>query len=348
MLSIPLLLPLLSSLALPPQDRARVYDELVESVHTRVQEWVCSRSEVPALRGAWYAGEYGLERLVPDLIDRLRFESGRPENTWKVTRRTVLDALIRLDAKVPAEVLMTGLDDELLTETLLLLARDPAANADAILTLMDRGEPGAQHRWAAAAILLSVRPPGLAQRLVKELDARLFLTVSDEDKHLSHFESSGGRWVTSHDIFPPRVFYYLHPEPRRGFAVLTGGPSPVFVERFEATRSASIPDTLARNQRTDRALDHLAKLLDVPAQDLVGISDGREACVIWNGEEDLRIRVRQHVEAQGARFEKLVARLVAAGLLTDGETANLIPAIELVVEDSREGDHAPLPARLLD
>ena len=235
MLLTPLLLPLFFAGAPTPQDDAPTRDELPPLVQATVGEWVRARSDYPARVGTWYAGEYGLEGLVPDLIERLRYESGRAENISNWTLRTVLDTLIRLDAEVPAEVLMAGLDDELLTETLLLLARDPDTNADAILALMDHGEPGAQHRWAAAAVLLATHPPGLARRLVEKLDLCLTLVVRDPGSSLSSHQfggGSGGRWSTSHEFFPPLALYYLHSAPRRGAVAAQQARHGELVERL--------------------------------------------------------------------------------------------------------------------
>src|ERR1700754_1384184 len=85
--------------------------------------------------GAYLAGIYGLKGQTDSLVSMLEDESLRGGGDEEAAvRQAALDALIRLDAEVPAEALLP-LYASAPDEVLILLAQSPRENQRALLTL---------------------------------------------------------------------------------------------------------------------------------------------------------------------------------------------------------------------
>ncbi|MBK8097438.1 MAG: hypothetical protein IPK26_10040 [Planctomycetes bacterium] len=181
-----------------------------------------------AVTVAWAAHdarECGDKSTIPALRQALRrWESNENQNATQV-RPFVLDALIELDARVPAEELTSQIDDERCgNAALILLLRESRVNERQLLELFAgrtwhdgfllRQDPEIR-TLAIGAVLCQQRAPGFSALLWSRLDHRLHVTVPDDDPGVWSVSIGRPRRPESAKVgFPPTVRY-----------VLTFGPS---------------------------------------------------------------------------------------------------------------------------
>jgi hypothetical protein len=144
------------------------------------------RSEDPkdAAWGAHLAGREGLRDAVPLLLDLLRPRPERTAEEWGFTDRAVLDALIRLEAKVPAGLLGDRLPGHRrgTSLALILVARQPVENRALLLHLFDRWTSKKKEDLYIGGLLVgnllaAQRAPGFARRLLEEIETKFTFTV---------------------------------------------------------------------------------------------------------------------------------------------------------------------------
>ena len=158
--------------------------QLLESQGNRERAW-----------GAYLAGRDGLRESEPALVATLSDPALAFGGEETLVRQAALDALIRLDAAVPAEVLR-ALPQNFSDEVIILLAKSPGENQAALLEIFawldDSGNVGAS--WLGAANLLAgVQARGLASRLLGGLKVEANVTILDGDvSHGTGLGSAGG------------------------------------------------------------------------------------------------------------------------------------------------------------
>src|SRR5688572_27531707 len=89
--------------------------------------------------GAHLAGQLGRSECVPALVAALEHENARPANGSEHPTRAVLDALIRLGARVPREALLARPDVRFAPQVYVLSRFDPEHGAEALAQLMGQG-----------------------------------------------------------------------------------------------------------------------------------------------------------------------------------------------------------------
>lgn len=132
-------------------------------------------SERRAAWAAYYAAEEGLHELVPALEGRLRMLAMLPPPCRPAHMDAVLlDALVRLDARPAADVLVEFAP---YGAGLVLLLRHPAHYRDALAGAFPavRSVP----RLAVGNALARERAPGFAARILAETEVELFVRVKD-------------------------------------------------------------------------------------------------------------------------------------------------------------------------
>ncbi len=313
---------------------------LLKSYENRERAW-----------GAYLAGIYGLKGQADSLVSILEDENlngGGAEEA--AVRQAALDALIRLDAGVPAEALLP-LYASAPDEVLILLAHSPRENQSALLTLFR--EDADNVRWLAAGNLLAeTRAPGFAARLLGSLKIKATVYVFDtEGEHqVSGYGRNGGGGCggSSRDLggeFPPVGYYDLNDYAQRGATVLAAtGPRVVYyTRRGYRNNCPSGMDWLL--DRDSMRVDYLKELLR-GGEEMTNF-DGS----LWH-ELVCKDAPRCLKALAGARDEikraygGLVRRLLNDGLLDGSEAAGLKPDITLDITDSRERKSFPLPDKL--
>jgi hypothetical protein len=298
--------------------------------------------------GAYLAGLHGLKEQTPALVSMLEDEK---LNTgyWQESfvRQAALDALIRLDAEVPAEALVPLYKDAP-DEVLILLARDPGKNQHALLRLFDEDVPDA--RWLALNNLLaSQRTPGFAARMLGglKIEANVYVFESEGDHRYGEGGGSGGHGCGvggSHDeSLPPVNYYHLTTEARRGATVLVAGRRNVYYER---TPLDTYCDDLWRGLERDHVrVEYVADMLGTTVEEL-GLDARPVREVVC---EDARRCVRALAAVRDdirRAYSSALARLSERGLLDAAEADGLRPDITFRLNDLREKKSFPLPDRL--
>jgi len=164
-------IPLLVCLA-PAQDEApRRWrpDELAAHLATRDPQEVAW--------AAWRAGEDGRRDLLRPLRAALARFAGHDDDEGQLARLFVLDALLRIDARLPGEELLPHAVGMLRVPALLLAAKSPLVNTVYFRARFDAD--GGDVEWQACGNLLAAQnAPGFAatclQRCVLPLSVEVF------------------------------------------------------------------------------------------------------------------------------------------------------------------------------
>lgn len=312
----------------------------------KIIEGILSKGSISSAWNAYYAGKLGVDEAVPALLELIDRENQRDPGPVPPVKKAALDALIRLDADVPFELLRVGLHADYTAETLILLARDPEINMEALFDLMDFGPVNGQHWWAAAGILASIEPIGLAARLLPEVRLSLSVAVrdpgSEEFNHYIEGYGSGGRWGSTGTIFPPRPTYVFSTEPEKGAVVLQAKPVVIYFQRTEGAKGGITAGGTGPMTRTEFALSFILAMIDGPKDDLLQESEHRRE-VDWIDEKDCRKKICAELDQLRSRFGRLVSTLREQGLLAPGACEDLKLEIKLRIQDVRENKIPPLP-----
>ena len=239
---------------------------------------------------------------------------------------------------------MQRLTPRTLVPTLLLLAKDPWGNRDALLDLMRREPLDGAHRWGAAFVLAIQRPRGLAARMLEDVRFRLDVTVHDPGAKAPGIGIGGGGGATTRGgrDLPPYAHYVLFDTPLRGSLSVKWAKPHLFALRKEyagpslTTMQKTLPDA-----RTRHALRVLAVMLSEEPKAYAAI--GRSSIgVAWVSPEQLQAHVAREKERLRLIWQSLVDDLRNAELLEeDGAPAQ--PSIDVLVRDDRKVKEPPLP-----
>src|SRR5262245_18852113 len=197
-------------------------EQLIQSASTRDRAWA-----------AYFIGEYKLEEFAPALIKLLNPNQLDPEWEDGFVYRAVLDSLIRLDISAPSDSLMP-LYKRFPAQTLIILARSPFKNSEALLSIAEH--PGSEACWVAACNLLAEsNAHGFAAFLLKSVKIKVEITVSEKGNTMSGSFGSSSSVACGifqvPDGFPPTALYRLTDLPRRDAVVVAPGAHPIFYER---------------------------------------------------------------------------------------------------------------------
>jgi len=309
----------------------------------RVSQFIQSTSNRDHAWAAYLIGEYGLTEFAPALIELLDPNQIGPEWETAFVHRAALDSLIRLRVSAPSDSLMP-LYERFPDETLIILARSPSENGDALLSIAE--QPGREVCWVAACNLLAeTKAPGFAAYLLKRVKINVEIVVSERG---NIGWGSGGMWGSGGcgfssqvtNDFPPTFRYQLAQEPKRDAVVVAPGMHPVFYERFAFGSGGSFSD-----QGVDRdryCLEYLASLLGQSASELE-LRETYSKSIVWSGIERYKVDVISLRELVKGNFERLKRRCVEKELLSESEAEALKPNLIITVRDMRQNKTPPLP-----
>jgi hypothetical protein len=317
-------------------------------VKNRVDRLIQSASNMDRAWGAYLIGEYGLNEFAPALIEFLNPNQLAPEWETEFVYLAVLDSLIRLRISVPSDSLLP-LYKRFPSETLIILARSPSENGDALLSIAE--QPGREVCWIAACNLLAEsKTPGFAAFLLKSVKIKVDIAVSDvccKGYGIGGSSASIGCGVFQvPDGFPPIALYQLIQEPKRDAVVVAPGAHPVFYERrvIEAgvtnQRWMSVSDHSV--QRDRYCLEYLAALLDQSASELE-LRETYSKSILWSGIQRYKVEVISLRELVAGNFERLKKQCVERNLLSESEAEVLRPNLIITVRDLRENKTPQLP-----
>lgn len=295
--------------------------------------------------GAYLAGAHGLKEHTPLLVGLLEgpnVAAGGWDETF--VRQAALDALIRLDAEVPAETLL-ALRHSSPAEAVILLARDPRQNRQALLSVFGDATPAAG--WLAAGNLLAeMRAPGFAARLLAGLKIEAVVYVYDSEGDRAYGGSGGGHGYgcgvePTPEGFPPASFYQLTTTGMRGDVVVAPGRHTVYYRRTPWRGSGDGPGPARRD---GHRVEYVAELLGTTEGDLkLEANPSRE--VVCGEERQCRRALAAVRDEVVGGYADALRRLLDAELLDPAEAAELKPDITLRLEDLRDRRPFPLPSR---
>jgi hypothetical protein len=297
--------------------------------------------------GAYLSGIHGLKEHAPLLVSMLedeRLNSGYRQEAF--VRQAALDALIRLDAEVPAESLLPlyGSDPD---EVLILLAHEPETNRLALLGLFNDDEPDA--RWLALGNMLSAQgTPGFAARVLGGL--KIEASVYIYDREGAHEYSGGGNGGHGCGVggildesMPPVSYYHLTTGARRGATVVATGRQNIYYVR--TPWDVYCDDSWRSIERDHVRVDYLADMLGTTVEGLGLDARPFREVVCKDSGQCLRALAAVRDEIQRA-YSSTLSRLLSEGLLDAAEAAELKPDITLNLTDYRDKKTFPLPDKL--
>jgi hypothetical protein len=307
-------------------------------------------SEVPAeiAWGAYRAGSRGRVDQVPRLIELLLPRPERNTTEWAYVRRSVLDALIRLEVDVPAEVLLPHAT-RFREPVLILLARDPARNQAALLAIFERGYRGRAIdpvTVAAGNLLAGAKSPHLAARLLPLGEMKLLISVRDDGSSMGIgggiSAGAGSGRLHPPEGFPPTVRYRLNGRNEPGSMLVAEGRYPVYSRRLETApgtrriRSGGFARMLLRSDLAPAWLGQLlGRGLDLRASDCENVQ--------WSDAAGFLRDASALRDAKLTAYWKALEDLVEAKLL-DVETARAAPPrLKVTIRDDRKTSKEPLP-----
>ncbi len=298
--------------------------------------------------GAYLAGAHGIKENASLLVSLLE-DPNVAAGVWEeaVVRQAALDALIRLDAEVPAEKLLP-LYAASADEVVILLARTPKRNERALLSLFNEELPDA--RWAAVGNLLTeTHAQGFAARLLSGLKVEANVYVYDWEGNRGYGGNGGGGGACGGSFhtpqgFPPVGYYVLSTSVVRGSVVFAPGRHTAYYVR------ALHPDMCGGHSngwlaRDERRVEYLAEMLETTEEELSLEARPFREVVCTDAPQCDRVLAALRDELVGAHTQTL-ARLLEAELLDPAEAAELKPDITLHLNDSRDTRRFPLPGKL--
>ena len=326
-----------TELAAPPGRGAEGFEALREklaSVEAATRAW-----------GAWDAGEQGARGLVPELAAALRLALGdRSDEARTFELCALLDALIRLDARIAADDLArVSRVGSLRTQALVLAARDPEAHADALVAMR------AGSRWLERVAIDNLLAAGAPRRAAEFLlpAARVRIIVNVTDGHGGR--GGGGRStgigcgsLRAPEGFPPTVLYELVDARRTSATLFADGPRPIGFERaVHHEREFGVGGHIEQLDETDHALRLLRWIVKDRAKESV-LASAVTLRHSWKDRQTYLDTVGPEIEARVKAWKELVGALVEAGHL-DALSVPAQDPIEVVVEDDRQDRSVDLP-----
>jgi hypothetical protein len=304
--------------------------------------------------GAYLSGKHGVKEAVPLLAAHLRPGPLHEGEHGRFVIRAILDALIRLDALVPGDLLVPHLRGRSPRCTFILLAREPGKNRAVLSDYFDRCSKDREYygiiALAGGNLLCRQKAPGFAARMLGRMKTRLEIRVHDELGENAGVGGGGLRGgcadgrVDMPEGFPPYALYDLVPERGDARRLVADGPRPVFYARKERGGRRIGHGSIVHSFRVpDVTREWLADMAGVKAEALhLPTSTGWD--LAWESAEAFTATAVKFRDRYVERYWSLVRRLVARSALTLKEAKAFVPPVTLTVKDKRADQSVPLPA----
>jgi hypothetical protein len=299
--------------------------------------------------GAVTSGQYHLLTLRPLIeaaLTRRYDASGR--TAWAL-EQALLDALVQLDARVPAAAVLPYFT-RWPVQSLILLANSSEGRDAALLPLVS--STGGQAWNAVANLLLQTRPPGFAFRLFDGLRLKLNVQVIDVPNStgvigggsVGGVTERGGIVLTAPGM--PSIPHYLFAVEGPGAAVLAYGPVTVYFVRRVSPPPPTVqsPSELDAFRPTDFQRVRYINALVKRSVSTAPLYETNYAEIKWTNLEGFRAGIAEHRRRVEQTLRSFAALLVRSGDMTDEEARRLTPEVQITVIDRRTQSFGPLPA----
>jgi hypothetical protein len=291
--------------------------------------------------GAYNAAAYRHRDAIPRLQQLLESPPAMDEAEARAFIDVVMDALIQLDARVPARLLVPYHGTRP-APSFVLLSR--GSGREGLLLEMLPRLSGV--RWFAAAnMMLEDRSYGLVEHLVRNVKLRLTVHVADNEN--VGFGTGGGLSVgiacgigQDPPDYPPHAEYRLHFGAQPGAVVLATGPQPIYYTRVVTTDfQYGVSETDMGGPSDEQRVDYLRAMSADPIEN--PFRAHTETTVTWSTADALTQRVQELRSDIERRFRSLIYR--AQQFSSVPRSAVVIPPIELRIVDQRTIKAVPLP-----
>ena len=304
---------------------------------------------------AWAAYAIGVEKhfdMVPKLVRLVgSFEGGPTADKGRISpeaaaMEAVADALIRLEAKLPADVVM-HLYPRFPAQAIILLSR-ASDNSGALMEIFQKTK--SRDLWLAAGNLLTLHPPpGFVRTLLGgAVTTFSFRVVWAEPEEEEGFGSgcAGDTLMVPDENFlewpKARMYRIVHDEYARN--IFAPGNHPIGFSWWETTdyqdawEDGDCSGWTSKYWRTGLIAQLLGKKMsDLPLQPAVG------ELVLFTSAASFEERVRSAIEQKSRAYGEVVAAFLQSADLTLEDSASLHLQCRIEVVDERPLPHADLP-----
>ncbi len=344
----------------PPALRAQETPAaLIERQKIELKEEVARllKSGTPRDR-AWAAHlcvKHGLKEFTPQLesaIDEQEGPVGNPRSPRFFANQAVLDALIQLEADVPAEHIRS-LYPRHPDEVVFLLAQDARKNADALLAILKGRQWSSRSlQFAILSQLVLVRAPGVVAYLMKQ-PATLYVTASETGTEAgipggaAGTDQSTGPFEVPPD-FPPIGFHRFNGEQIGTVSptnpVYCSAPVTIHRQRFVVSATGPYGTTTDDSWGGDEAyFARMVAFLDDQPDRLSDFPNYARP-LKWEGPEKVHGQLFAIRRDVNRAFNSLKERLLRKGLLTRDEADGIHLDLKMTfLLDGREDRTLLLP-----
>ena len=335
------------STAVAEMQKSTPQNERVKAEVSRLLESTANRDQAWA---AYLIGKNELKELAPQIYPLLNPKLNGQQHEIGYVHRAALDSLIQLGVTVPADKL-TPLYDKFPDEVLILLARSPSENQQALLSIAQQSQH--QVHWLAACNLLTeTRAPGFAAWLMKELKIEIRIAVFDPRDIGKGMGGIGGGVSVGDGVFgvpngfPPTAIYRLTEYAKHGLVVAAPGLHTIYYERRVVqpglAGQVGVSVTDRHGDRDDYRLEYLATLLKTKTEDLK-FELRKWQSIFWRSPNQYQREVAQTRQQVQEQYQQLIKRLLENNLLTGAEAHDLTPTLVVTVTDFRANPSVQLP-----
>jgi hypothetical protein len=332
-----------TTIVAPAARNVTAVDIRIISDETRITPLFASYDPLSHAWAAWFAGESGNPEWAPVLEEKLKktLANGREDIRTALIIDTLVDAMIRLDAK-PSADLRQALYRRRPWEALILMSRlGSGANAD----LLDLLGISSDVLWAGTAnVLLSNKAPGFVVRLLAplQLSAQLIVCYSEADCPNGgfgtggpHFGGDGGGPMELLVSGPPWPTYSLS---TKGNTLLADGPIKVYYDRkvFVTDTNPRTTGLVGLDSPGAPGTPSSADLLNYIAASAPGVTLGiqvyEERKTVFKDDAQMKAEAEVFRKDILRRYASLLEQLQKAGVLTAAEAETVAtPKLNLVI-----------------
>ncbi len=290
---------------------------------------------------AWAAeliAKDGRRNLIPDLIEGLDFPDAGTRNSKAL--QAIADALIQLEARVPADWIMK-LPNGLSAQQVILLAKSPD-NHEALMQIIEETKPPLV--WLAAANLLAADPDAeFARRLLGNFHVVVNIRVVTPGSGSGIGGGCGGS--VGSEIADPRwpAINNYELSLTRGVLFASGiHPVRYYTYQIGADRAIVACSSLSKEQFVPGLLAQVAR---IPADEL-HLTAKMDKEIVYRGAGSYFADLCGVLSPINEDFERLINAYLWLGFLKPDEMTSVKLPVELTITDLRDSPESSLPPPL--
>lgn len=318
-------------------------DDLKKEIYTLLH----SKETKDRAWAAYYIGRYEMAEMVPELYELLNSYSLKSDPNNSYVQYVVLDTLIQLDASLPKDK-VESVYKNFPRQTLILLAKNPQESRQNLFSALELEQETNSLIWVAICnLLINMRPPELATKLLGEVKPIAYLSLYDKGSVKTGvtgyvINPAKESWFSIPAGFPPTAYYTLTMYPKFGDVVLAWGQATIYykkqiVKGGENIRISEQPP-IERNTYT---IKYLAQLLDTNYDTITSYLSNRSKLNSLRIKDYSKKIDKARIEMEDS-YTLLVKLFEEKNLLTSSAVLSVKDRTEIIVHDFRR-NKTPLP-----